>query len=55
MVPDRTHTRELTILEGLSLAKALPFAAVIFTLASVASMGLPGLTGLVAELRCCWG
>ncbi|MCC7374031.1 MAG: NADH-quinone oxidoreductase subunit M [Verrucomicrobiales bacterium] len=51
MVYDRTHTRELTILEGLSLAKALPFAAVIFTLASVASMGLPGFSGFVAELQ----
>ncbi|MBL9138970.1 MAG: NADH-quinone oxidoreductase subunit M [Verrucomicrobiales bacterium] len=51
MVYDRTHTRELTILEGLSLARALPFAAVIFTLASMASMGLPGFSGFVAELQ----
>src|SRR5690606_22222480 len=51
MVYDRTHTRELTVLEGLSLTRAMPFAAVTFTLASVASMGLPGFSGFVAELQ----
>jgi NADH-quinone oxidoreductase subunit M len=51
MVYDRTHTRELTLLEGLGLARALPFAAVTFTLASVASMGLPGFSGFVAEMQ----
>ncbi len=51
MVYDRTHTRELTALEGLGLAKAIPFAAVTFVLASVASMGLPGFSGFVAELK----
>jgi len=45
MVYDRTHTRELTALEGMGLAKAIPFAAVTFVLASVASMGLPGFSG----------
>lgn len=51
MVYDRTHSRELSVLEGLGLARALPFAAVTFTLASVASMGLPGFSGFVAELQ----
>ncbi len=51
MVYDRTHTRELTVLEGLALARALPFAAVVFVLASAASMGLPGFSGFVAELQ----
>ncbi|MEW6158713.1 MAG: NADH-quinone oxidoreductase subunit M [Verrucomicrobiota bacterium] len=51
MVYDRTHTRELTVLEGLTLSRALPFAAVTFILASVASMGLPGFSGFVAELQ----
>jgi NADH-quinone oxidoreductase subunit M len=51
MIYDRTHTRELTVLEGLGLARALPFAAVTFTLAAVASMGLPGFSGFVAELQ----
>ena len=51
MVYERTHTRELSVLEGLGLAKALPFAAVTFVVASVASMGLPGFSGFVAELQ----
>ncbi|MBX3747459.1 MAG: NADH-quinone oxidoreductase subunit M [Verrucomicrobiae bacterium] len=55
MVYDRTHTRELSVLEGLRLARALPFAAVTFTLASVASMGLPGFSGFVAELQVLMG
>jgi NADH-quinone oxidoreductase subunit M len=45
MVYDRTHTRELTALEGMNLARALPFAAVTFVIAAVASMGLPGFSG----------
>jgi NADH-quinone oxidoreductase subunit M len=51
MVYDRTHTRELSALQGMGLAKALPFAAVTFVIASVASMGLPGFSGFVAELQ----
>lgn len=51
MVYERTHTRELTLLEGLGLARLLPFAAVTFTLASAASMGLPGFSGFVAEMQ----
>ncbi|HLH55635.1 MAG TPA: NADH-quinone oxidoreductase subunit M [Verrucomicrobiae bacterium] len=51
MVYDRTHTRELAQLEGMSLNTALPFAAATFTLASIASMGLPGFSGFVAELQ----
>jgi NADH-quinone oxidoreductase subunit M len=51
MVYDRTHTRELSVLEGMSLAKAIPFAAVTFVVASMASIGLPGFSGFVAELQ----
>jgi len=51
MVYDRTHTRELNALEGMHLSQALPFAAVTFVIASVASMGLPGFSGFVAELQ----
>ena len=51
MVYDRTHTRDLTALQAMGLARALPFAAVTFVLASVASMGLPGFSGFVAELQ----
>jgi len=51
MVYDRTHTRELEKLEHMNLSRAMPFAAVTFTLASVASMGMPGFSGFVAELQ----
>jgi NADH-quinone oxidoreductase subunit M len=51
MVYDRTHTRDLGQLELMNLNKALPFAAVTFTLAGMASMGLPGFSGFVAELQ----
>jgi NADH-quinone oxidoreductase subunit M len=51
MVYDRAHTRELDRLESMRLANALPFAAVTFVIASVASMGLPGFSGFVAELQ----
>src|SRR5207248_4204945 len=51
MVYDRTHTRELDQLQGMQLNRLLPFAAVTFTVASVASMGLPGFSGFVAELQ----
>ena len=51
MVYERTHTRELSVLEGMNLLKAMPFAAVTFVVASVASMGLPGFSGFVAELQ----
>src|SRR5207302_7607220 len=51
MVYDRAHTRELEVLEGMDLTKALPFAAGTFVVASAASMGLPGFSGFVAELQ----
>jgi NADH-quinone oxidoreductase subunit M len=51
MVYDRTHTRELGILEGMKLSKVMPFAAVTFTIAGMASMGLPGFSGFWAELQ----
>jgi NADH-quinone oxidoreductase subunit M len=51
MVYDRTHTRDLGALEEMNLSKLIPFAAVTFTIASVASMGLPGFSGFVAELE----
>jgi NADH-quinone oxidoreductase subunit M len=51
MVYDRAHTRDLAELEGLRLARAMPFAAGTFVLASMASMGLPGFSGFVAELQ----
>jgi NADH-quinone oxidoreductase subunit M len=51
MVYDRTHTRDLDELEEFGLNRAMPFAAVTFTLAAMASMGLPGFSGFIAELQ----
>jgi NADH-quinone oxidoreductase subunit M len=51
VVYERTHTRELDELEKLHLAKKLPFAAWAFVIAGMASMGLPGFSGFVAELQ----
>jgi NADH-quinone oxidoreductase subunit M len=51
MVYDRVHTRELSELEAMRLSRAMPFAAVIFTLASFASMGMPGFSGFISELQ----
>jgi NADH-quinone oxidoreductase subunit M len=51
VVYDRTHTRQLNELETMHLGKRLPFAASAFVIAGVASMGLPGFSGFVAELQ----
>ncbi len=51
MVYDRTHTRDLTLLEGMNLSKTLPFAAVTFVAAIFASMGMPGFSGFAAEFQ----
>ena len=50
MVYDRTHTRDLAVLGPMNLNKVIPFAAVTFVVAGMASMGLPGFSGFVAEL-----
>jgi NADH-quinone oxidoreductase subunit M len=50
MVYDRTHTRKLADLRAMSLYKRLPFAATVFVLAGLASMGMPGFSGFPAEL-----
>jgi NADH-quinone oxidoreductase subunit M len=51
VVYDRTHTRQLADLETMHLSKRLPFAAWAFVIAGMASMGLPGFSGFVAELQ----
>jgi NADH-quinone oxidoreductase subunit M len=51
MVYDRAHTRDLDTLAVLRLGRALPFAGVTFAVASLASMGMPGFSGFVAELQ----
>lgn len=51
MVYDRAHTRDLVALQPMDLCGVLPFAAIMFILAGVASMGLPGFSGFIAELH----
>ncbi|MCH7653870.1 MAG: NADH-quinone oxidoreductase subunit M, partial [Chloroflexi bacterium] len=48
VVYDRTHTRDSLVLEG--LAKRMGVTAAFFVVAGLASLGLPGLSGFVAEL-----
>jgi NADH-quinone oxidoreductase subunit M len=47
LVYDRTHTREVGAMSG--LAARMPFIATVFMIAGLASLGLPGLAGFVAE------
>ena len=47
LVYDRTHTRDIAALGG--LAGRMPFIAATFVVAVLASLGLPGLSGFVAE------
>lgn len=51
MVYERTHTRDLDVLQGMDLGRLLPFASVTFVMAGAASMGIPGFSGFVAELQ----
>ena len=51
MVYDRTHTRDLGQLEPMRLSRLIPFAAVTFVIASMASIGMPGFSGFVAEFQ----
>ncbi len=51
IVYERTHTRDLGVLSNLQLSKAMPFAAWLFVIAGMASMGLPGFSGFVAEVQ----
>ena len=48
VVYDRTHTRDIQVLNG--LGKRMGFTATLFAIAGLASLGLPGLSGFVAEL-----
>jgi NADH-quinone oxidoreductase subunit M len=47
MIYERTHTRQLPELGG--LRKVMPFAAWMFILGGLSSMGMPGLAGFWAE------
>lgn len=48
MIYSRTHTRMTADLGG--LLKVMPFASTVFVLAGLCSLGLPGLSGFVAEM-----
>ena len=48
IVYDRTHSRDISVLGGLS--KRMKITASFFAVAGLASLGLPGLSGFVAEL-----
>ena len=48
LVYDKTHTREIPELGG--LASRMPLIAVAFMVAGLASLGLPGTSGFVAEI-----
>ena len=48
MIYGRTHTREITKMGG--LMKIMPYLAVCYVIAGFASLGLPGLSGFVAEM-----
>ncbi len=48
MIYDRTHTRLVAQLGG--LLKVMPFISSVFVIAGLCSLGLPGLSGFVAEM-----
>jgi len=48
MIYGRTHTRDIREMGG--LMKILPFLSVCYVIAGLASLGLPGLSGFVAEM-----
>ena len=47
LVYDKTHNRDLRVLGG--LARQMPVIVVLFSVAGLASLGLPGTAGFVAE------
>ncbi|MBL8007586.1 MAG: NADH-quinone oxidoreductase subunit M [Ignavibacteria bacterium] len=49
MIYERTHTRDIRFMGG--LMKVLPFLAVCYMIAGFASLGLPGLSGFIAEMN----
>ena len=48
MIYGRTHTRDIRQMGG--LMKIIPFLGVCYVIAGLASLGLPGLSGFVAEM-----
>jgi len=48
MIYGRTHTRDIRLMGG--LMRIMPYLAVCYVIAGMASLGLPGLSGFVAEM-----
>ena len=48
MVYDKAHTRHIPDMSG--LANRMPLTALVFVIAGLASLGLPGTSGFVSEL-----
>jgi len=48
MIYERTHTRQVSKMGG--LLKIMPFISTIFVIVGLCSLGLPGLSGFVAEM-----
>lgn len=48
MIYGRTHTRDIREMSG--LMKVMPFLSVCYVVAGLANLGLPGLSGFVAEM-----
>jgi NADH-quinone oxidoreductase subunit M len=53
MIYGRTHTRMINEMGG--LMKVMPFLSVVYVIAGLASLGLPGLSGFVAEMTIFFG
>lgn len=53
MIYGRTHTRMIHEMGG--LMKVIPFLGVVYVIAGLASLGLPGLSGFVAEMTIFFG
>lgn len=49
MIYERTHTRDVTKMGG--LLKVIPFISATYVIAGLASLGLPGFSGFVAEMN----
>ena len=49
MIYGRTHTRDVRKLGG--LLKVVPFISVMYVIAGLASLGLPGFSGFMAEMQ----
>jgi NADH-quinone oxidoreductase subunit M len=53
MIYGRTHTRMINEMGG--LMKIIPFLGVVYVIAGLASLGLPGFSGFVAEMTIFFG